>query len=142
VLTKTLTIIYFFNSRSTTKKNYWHAVKTSEWYLNFRFVIIGQKQKTKGMFSVLWVTHIRCQEFVIKFFILERENKVLPHVTWTQLKASILVYLVWLYNLKVWILLFRHSIRLCLLFYLKHTKQWTVFVKLGMKCISLLQFYG
>jgi len=31
VLTKTLIIVYFFNSRSTTKKNYWQAVKTSEW---------------------------------------------------------------------------------------------------------------
>ena len=73
--------------------------------------------------------------------ILERETQVLPHVTRTQLKASILVYLICLYHLKVWIRLFCYSILLSLLlFYLKHTKQWTVFIKLCVKCIFIVVF--
>jgi len=43
-----------------------------------------------------------------------------------------------LYHLKLWIHLFCHSIRLCLLFYLKHTKQWRVFVKFVVKYIFIV----
>jgi len=43
-----------------------------------------------------------------------------------------------LYHLKLWIHLFCHSIRLCLLFLnVKHTKQWIVFVKLDVKYILI-----
>jgi len=77
-------------------------------------------------------------QFVITFFILERETQFLPHVTRTQLKASILVYLIRLLHLKVWIRLFCLSIRLCLLLYLKHVQQKIVFVNLGVKCIFIV----